>query len=203
MSIEMSNPLSTNNITHIIWHVQVLFIYRIKPWKLERKKKKIVYLRNSKSIKNYKEVAEKIRESGLIGLGRRVGKTVASVIGRDGSESGMGEGDHLVAPRVPYLWEPVQEYDDVWTWNPRKRRVVSLTLINWWSCITNGMHVRTLELPVPISAMWSLRAPTLTNVCWIWSMGQSELVLCLKWTQLNSTVYSPLPVLLCWCPYIR
>jgi len=74
------------------------------------------YLRKSKSIKNMKEITEKIGPRGLIGFGWRVGETVTSVIEGNRSESGTGESYHLVPPRVPYLREAVQEYDGVWTW---------------------------------------------------------------------------------------
>lgn len=71
------------------------------------------YLGETECVENCEEISEKVREGGLVGLWRRVRKAVASVIGGNGSEAGAGEGDHLVAPRVPYLREAVEEYDDV------------------------------------------------------------------------------------------
>ena len=78
------------------------------------------YLRKSKSIKNMKEIIEKIEPGGLITGWRRVGKTIASVIEGDSSESGIGQGYHLVPPRVPYLRETVQEYNGASTWRNKK-----------------------------------------------------------------------------------
>jgi len=62
-----------------------------------------------------KEVVENIGPGGLLGLGWRIGETIASVIEGDGSESSIGKSYHLVPPRVPYLRETVQEYDGVST----------------------------------------------------------------------------------------
>ena len=62
-----------------------------------------------------KEVVENMRPGGVVGMGWRIGETIASVIEGDGSESSIGKGYHLVPPGVPYLRETVQEYDGVST----------------------------------------------------------------------------------------
>jgi len=56
-----------------------------------------------------------MRPGGVVGMGWRIGETIASVIEGDGSESSIGKGYHLVPPGVPYLRETVQEYDGVST----------------------------------------------------------------------------------------
>ena len=154
-----------------------------------------MYLGKSKSIKNCKKVSDKIRESGLIGFGWRVRKAEPTEIGRESCEARTGEGSHLVAPRVPYLREPVQEYDDVWTLNAHQPITTKMKsgAFGWelrssddeegdiWGCSAeeNGWWIVgcfVSYLPVPMWATWSLRLPTLMNLCWISSITLSMCV---------------------------
>lgn len=73
----------------------------------QEKQKSKWYLRNAEGIKNCKEVIVKVKEGGLLGLWRRVGESISAVVRSDGPESGVGQSDHLVAPRVPYFREAV------------------------------------------------------------------------------------------------
>nr|GMC88200.1 Alpha/Beta hydrolase fold [Ipomoea batatas] len=65
---------------------------------------------NGEGIKECRKVTDEVGDSGLLGFGRLIGQPVSSVIGGNGPESGIGDGEHLVAPRVPYLREAMQEH---------------------------------------------------------------------------------------------
>lgn len=100
-----------------------------------------------------KEIIEKIEPGGLITGWRRVGKTIASVIEGDSSESGIGQGYHLVPPRVPYLRETVQEYNGVSTWRNKKeeeeeRTVFNLLKMQWCIVILTASYFSNVELEI-------------------------------------------------------
>lgn len=70
-------------------------------------------LRDSEEVDDSENVVDEVKVRGVFGLRWRVGRSVASVIGRDGAKTRVRESDHLVSPRVPYLRESVKQYHHV------------------------------------------------------------------------------------------
>ena len=68
-------------------------------------------LAETERVEEGDEVAHDV-ESGVAGRGGRgVGVAVAAEVGGDGAVAEGGEGEELVAPWVPELWEAVEEED--------------------------------------------------------------------------------------------
>lgn len=68
------------------------------------------YLGNGERIKDRGSIVDQVVEGGFLGFCRRIGQSVSSEIGCNDSETGVCDGNHLVAPSVPYLRESVKEY---------------------------------------------------------------------------------------------
>nr|GMD83191.1 Alpha/Beta hydrolase fold [Ipomoea batatas] len=104
-------PSVTNPETLSSWRRQKLYW---KDRRLELNVLKISDLFYAQSIKERNKIVDKVKKGGLLGFRRLIRQPVSSVIDGNGSESGLGHGNHLVAPRVPYLREAMQEHHH-WT----------------------------------------------------------------------------------------
>ncbi|KAF5782669.1 hypothetical protein HanXRQr2_Chr11g0498721 [Helianthus annuus] len=70
---------------------------------------KYLRVKNVERIKNRRSIFNKISKGSLLGFSRRFGQPVSSKIGCNSSKTSLCDRDHLVAPSVPYLWEPMKE----------------------------------------------------------------------------------------------
>ena len=69
------------------------------------------HLVETEFVKKGDKVADDVEGGVTGGGGRGVGVTVPAEVGGDGSVAEGGESEELVAPRVPELWEAVEEED--------------------------------------------------------------------------------------------
>ena len=68
------------------------------------------YLGDGVGVEDGEHVGDEVLPGGLLVLRRLVREAVPAAVRRDGAVPGGGRGQHLVAPRVPNLREPVQEH---------------------------------------------------------------------------------------------
>jgi hypothetical protein len=68
------------------------------------------YLGYGERVEDAQHVGDEVVPGSLLVLRRLVGQPVPAPIRRDGVVPCRGHGQHLVAPRVPYLREAVKEH---------------------------------------------------------------------------------------------
>jgi hypothetical protein len=70
----------------------------------------LLYLRDAEGVEDAQHVGDEVVRRDLLVLRRLLRQAVPAAVRRDGAVPRRGHGPHLVAPRVPYLREAVQEH---------------------------------------------------------------------------------------------